>query len=103
MMLTVDGRLDFLGCSWGGTGKLTSAHLLSNHDSKRCEGGTTNSRDGEELGETREVVAVSNDLVLDFELCVDVVHVTGSLKGVVSKLDEGSVGLWVSVLLWCVH
>jgi hypothetical protein len=45
---------------------LTSAHLLTNHDGKGCERCSANSGNGEELRETREVVAVSDDFVLDF-------------------------------------
>jgi hypothetical protein len=58
---------------------------LGYHDRERGEGCTANTRDSEELDEAGYVVAFADDLLLDFELSVDVVEVTGGLEWVVAE------------------
>ena len=56
---------------------INTAHLLSNHDSPRCQSRTTDSRDGEELAKALEVVGITDDVRLDFDLGIDVVEISG--------------------------
>ena len=50
-----------------------TAHLLGNHDREGGKSGPANTRDGEELNETSDIVAVADDFLLDFKLAVDIV------------------------------
>lgn len=65
-----------------------SAHLLSNHDDKRSEGGAADSWDGEQFDETGKIVALSSDLLLHLDLRIDVVQVAGSLQAGVAQSAE---------------
>ena len=75
-----------------------AAHLLCNHNGEGGQGCSSNSWDCEELDETSNVVAVPDDFPFDFKLAVDIVQVSGCLKGAVSQLQERSIGLWIAVL-----
>ena len=77
-----------------------ATHLLGDHDGEGGQGRATDTGNGEELGEACEVIAAADDFALNFELDVDVIHVSGCLKGVVTELKEGAEGLWVFVLLY---
>lgn len=77
-----------------------TAHLLTDHDDEGSERGSANTGDSEQLDETGHVVALSNDITLDFQLRVDIVEVGSSLDWVVSKLEERFERLCVSILLW---
>jgi hypothetical protein len=73
--------------------------LLSNHDCEGGEGCSSDTGNGEELDEAGDVVALANDLLLDFKLAVDVVQVAGGLEWAVAEPQQGLVRLGVSVLL----
>lgn len=72
---------------------LTTAHLLSDHDSERGEGGTTDARNSEQLEEAGDVVALPNDGLLNLDLRVDVEEIPGSLERGVAEAAERLVGL----------
>ena len=76
-----------------------TAELLSKHDSEGGERGTADTRDGEELANTGEVVGLSDDLVLDLELGANVEDITGNLNLVVTETQEGVPSFGVAVLL----
>lgn len=76
-----------------------SAHLLGNHDGESGEGGAANTRDGEEFNEALGIVGAGEELMLDFQLRVDVEHIAGNLDRVVAQLDHGFPGFWVAALL----
>jgi hypothetical protein len=59
---------------------LTSAKLLSKHDSSRCDGSPAESRNGEKLCESCDVVVLSGSQArLRTKLGVDVVQVSSGL------------------------
>lgn len=65
---------------------LTSAHLLCNHNSERCEGSAPDTRNCEELGEAADVVGLAGDKAgLDAELGEDVVKIASCLELGVSE------------------
>jgi hypothetical protein len=73
---------------------LTSAHLLGNHDDTACLRSTSDSRNGEQLAESREEVVSgaqadfsSDDLFLAEE-SVSIVKIASSLEWIPSKTDE---------------
>ena len=59
-LLVVEAAL-FEDCGGVGGGGVDTAHLLANHDDTRGLGGRADSRDGEELDETGEEVALRLD------------------------------------------
>ena len=73
--------------------------MLSNHDGEGGECCSSHTGNGEELDEAGDIVALSNDFILNFELAVNVVQVARGLEGVVAKPEKGLVGLRISVLL----
>ena len=73
--------------------------MLSDHDDKRGKGCPSNPWNSEELDKAGDIVALANDLFLNFELAVDVVQVSRGLEGVIAQFQEGSVRLRVFVLL----
>jgi hypothetical protein len=77
--------------------KLTSAHLLRNHNNSRCLSGSADSRDCKQFGKPGEEVCVfSNPSLLnqDFllaEKAVRIIQISGSLNFVLSKTAERTV------------
>ena len=61
-----------------------AAHLLGDHDGESGESGAADTGDGEELDEALGVVGTGQQLVLDFQLGVDVEHVAGDLDRMVA-------------------
>lgn len=76
-----------------------TAHLLGNHNGERGESCTADTRNGEELDETGEVVVVANHLGLNLELCVNGIEIASGLDGVVTESQERAHSLGVSVPL----
>lgn len=76
-----------------------TAHLLRNHHGERGEGGTTDSGNGEQLHESGDVVTLPNDLLLNFELGMDVVEIASRLEWVVSQPQQRFVRFSIFVLL----
>jgi hypothetical protein len=102
MMLT-GGKHVISFVMWKGRGweedRLTSAHLLSNHDDTRCLGGAAKTGDGEEFEETGDHIAalcqatLLQQHLLILELGVDEVQVTSSLKRAIAESKERLVSL----------
>lgn len=63
----------------------TSAHLLSDHDRERSQGGTSDARDGEQLNKPSQVVAPPDNVGLFFEDGVNVEEVTGWKKNMMNE------------------
>lgn len=76
-----------------------TAHLLGQHDCEGGQGGAANTRDGKQLDESGQVVALADDGRLLDQLGVDVVEITSSLKRGVAETKQGLVGLAVETLL----
>jgi hypothetical protein len=76
-----------------------TTHLLREHDSRSSESTSTDSRDGEQLSESRDVGFALNDFVLLGELNVGVVKISGGNDLTMSEPLERSEGLLVSTLL----
>lgn len=76
-----------------------TAHLLSNHDCERSQGGPTDSWDSEELDEAGEDVVIADNLVLNLNLGVNVVQITSSLDRILAKNLQRLESLLVSILL----
>lgn len=78
---------------------MNTTYLLGNHDGESGQVGAAHTRDGEELEEAGDVIALAHDLLLDDELGMDSVHVSGHLNLVVAQLDHGIPCVGVAVLL----
>ena len=78
---------------------IDATHLLSNHDSPRGEGSAPHSGDGEELDESTEVGAVTDDFGFFEDLRVDVVEIAGSLEAGIAETAEGLECFSVAVFL----
>ena len=76
-----------------------AAHLLANHDCKCGEGGPTDAGDGKELAETSNIVVLAQDMVLDLQLCVDVINVASYLNRIISQLDHRFPRVGISIFL----
>ena len=80
--------------------QLTSAHLLSNHDSEGSKSGAANSWNCKQLDETGDIVGLPFDQGgFHAQLGKDVVKVTGSLELGISKTLERIEGIAISALL----
>lgn len=66
---------------------------MGDHDSERSEGCTTNSRDGEQFEEAGNIVTLSSNALLDFDLGVDVEKIPRSLERGVAKATQRPIGL----------
>jgi hypothetical protein len=75
-----------------------TTHLLCNHDGKGSDVGPTDSGDGEGLAEPSEVVGVSDKLVLDAQLCMDILNIPSHLDCVVAQNQHTLPGIGISVL-----
>lgn len=78
---------------------VNTTHLLGQHDGGSSEGTSSDTGDGEELRESRNVGFTLDHLVLFGELDVGVVHIPGSNDLAVSQLLERDERLLVSTLL----
>jgi hypothetical protein len=76
-----------------------TAHLLGNHDGKGGQSGTTHARDGEKLEEALYIVGLAEDLLLEFDLDVNIVKITSGLKRVFAQPEERVVGIAEAILL----
>ena len=76
-----------------------AAKLLSKHDREGGDGGSSDSRNGEETSSTGPVVVPANDSGLDRNLSMDVVDITSNLDRVVSQQSQGLPRLGIAVLL----
>jgi hypothetical protein len=55
------------------------------HDHERCQRCTPDSRDGEELSESCNVVALADDIAFDFDLGINIVEISGCQELVVAE------------------
>jgi hypothetical protein len=78
---------------------IDTAQLLRNHDHERRQCCAANTRDGEELDELTEIVALSHDIGFNLELGMDVVQVASGLNVVESEAFQGLESLEIFVLL----
>lgn len=89
------GELDLWGGeeSGGTYDDVDAAHLLGDHDCEGGESGSSDSRDLEQFHETLDVCCVTNHILLDLNLCIDVIEISRRHQLVVSELLQGLVGL----------
>lgn len=78
---------------------IRTAHLLSQHDDKRSKSGTSDSGNGEKFDEASDVIAAAFDLGFFHDLGVDVVEITSSLDGCVSKPGQRFICVCISAFL----
>jgi hypothetical protein len=76
-----------------------TTHLLGKHDGRSRESTSSNSRNGEQLSESRDVGFALNNFVLLGELDMGVVKISGGNDLTMSEPLEGGEGLLVSTLL----
>ena len=78
---------------------IDTAQLLRNHDHERRQCCAANTRDGEELDELTEIVALSHDIGFNLELGMDVVQVASGLELSVTESFQRLVSVQVAAFL----
>jgi hypothetical protein len=81
------------------TNDIDTTHLLSDHDSEGRESSTTHSGDSEKLDESRDIVALADNIFLRLNLGVDVVEISSGFEWSIAQAKQGLIGLIVSSFL----